>query len=64
MARTPLEMAHVLLRQRKFSHVISILESGKNPEIYHESFDYFLIAGIACLYLGEARAFIFKERGK
>ncbi|MBQ4378060.1 MAG: hypothetical protein II821_02540 [Treponema sp.] len=53
MAHTPLETAHILLRRRKFSHAISILESGKNPEIYHDTFDYFLTAGIACLYLGE-----------
>ncbi|MBR1535339.1 MAG: hypothetical protein IJ630_00190 [Treponema sp.] len=53
MAHTPLEKAHSLLRRRKFSHVISILESGNNPEIYRETFDYFLTAGLACLYLGD-----------
>ena len=53
MSRTALERAHLLLQRRKFSHVISLLESGENPEIYRESFDYFLTAGIACLYLGD-----------
>ena len=53
MARGVLERAHTLLQRRKFSHVISLLESGNNPEIYRESFDYFLTAGIACLYLGD-----------
>lgn len=50
---SPLEKAHSLLQRRKFSHVISLLESGNNPEFYRESFDYFLTAGIACLYLGD-----------
>lgn len=53
MSRGALERAHSLLQRRKFSHVISLLESGKNPEMYRESFDYFLTAGIACLYLGD-----------
>lgn len=53
MSRGALEKAHILLQRRKFSHVISLLESGKNPEIYRESFDYFLTAGTACLYLGD-----------
>lgn len=53
MSRTDLEKAHSLLQRRKFSYVISLLESGNNPEIYRESFDYFLTAGLACLYLGD-----------
>ncbi|MBQ9207186.1 MAG: hypothetical protein IJ158_10825 [Treponema sp.] len=53
MSRGTLERAHSLLQRRKFSHVISLLESGENPEIYRESFDYFITAGIACLYLGD-----------
>ena len=53
MARSDLERAHSLLQRRKFSQAITILESGNNPEIYRESFDYFLTAGIACLYLGD-----------
>lgn len=53
MARSVLERAHTLLQRRKFSHVISLLESGVNPELYRESFDYFVTAGTACLYLGD-----------
>lgn len=53
MSHTALEKAHTLLQRRKFSHAISLLESGENPEIYRESFDYFITAGIACLYLGD-----------
>ncbi|MCR4821351.1 MAG: hypothetical protein K5873_00575 [Treponema sp.] len=53
MARSDLEKAHSFLQRRKFSQAITILESGNNPEIYRESFDYFLTAGIACLYLGD-----------
>ena len=53
MSHTVLEKAHSLLQRRKFSYVISLLESGNNPEIYRESFDYFITAGIACLYLGD-----------
>ena len=53
MSRTVLERAHSLLQRMKFSHVISLLESGNSPELYRESFDYFLTAGIACLYLGD-----------
>lgn len=48
-----LDKARSLLRRRKFSHVISILESGQNPDIYSDNFDYFIIAGTACLYLGD-----------
>ena len=65
MSRGALERAHSLLQRRKFSHVISLLESGNNPEIYRESFDYFLTAGIACLYLGDrgsASAYFQRER--
>ena len=53
MARSDLEKAHLLLQKRRFSQALSILESGRNPEIYRESFDYFLTAGLACLYLGD-----------
>ena len=53
MSRSALEKAHFLLQRRKFSHVISLLESSNNPELYRESFDYFLTAGLACLYLGD-----------
>ncbi|WP_407427031.1 tetratricopeptide repeat protein [Treponema sp.] len=53
MSRTVLEKAHSLLQRRKFSYTITLLESGRNPEIYRENFDYFLTAGLACLYLGD-----------
>ena len=53
MARSALEYAQTLLGRRKFSFVISLLESGNNPEIYRENFSYFLTAGVACLYLGD-----------
>ncbi|MBQ0050502.1 MAG: tetratricopeptide repeat protein [Treponema sp.] len=33
--------------------VISLLEEGRNPEIFRDSFFYFLTAGLACLYLGD-----------
>ncbi len=53
MSRTDLERAQSLLQRRKFARVISLLESGNNPEIYRESFYYYLMAGLACLYLGD-----------
>lgn len=53
MSQSDLEKAHSLLRRRKFSYVISLLESGNNPDIYRENFDYFLTVGLACLYLGD-----------
>ena len=53
MRRTDLEKAHSLLLRRKFSQAISLLESGKNPKIYKESFSYYMTAGLACLYLGD-----------
>ena len=65
MARSDLEKAHLLLQKRKFAQAISILESGKNPEIYRESFDYFLTAGLANLYLGctgDAGAYFHRAR--
>ncbi len=53
MSRNDLEKAQSLLQRRKFLNVISLLESGNNPEIFHESFAYYLTAGLACLYLGD-----------
>lgn len=53
MSRTVLEKAHSLLLRRKFSEAISILEAGRAPEIYKESFTYYMTAGLACLYLGD-----------
>lgn len=53
MSRTVLEKARSLLQRRKFSLVISLLESGNAPEIYRDDFIYYLTAGLACLYLGD-----------
>ena len=53
MGHSDLARAHSLLRRRKYSQVLTILESGNNPTIYRENFDYFLTGGIACLYLGD-----------
>lgn len=53
MSRKVLEKAHNLLLRRKFSEAVALLESGKNPEIYRESFSYYMTAGLACLYLGD-----------
>lgn len=51
--KSDLEKAQLLLQRRKFSLVISLLESGRNPDIYRESFAYYLTVGLACLYLGD-----------
>lgn len=52
MSRSVLDSAHMLLKRRKFSLAISILES--NAEIYEEDFDYYITLGTACLYVGDA----------
>ena len=53
MSRTSLDMAKKCLRRRKFAEALSILENPATADIYREHFDYFLTAGIACLYLGD-----------
>lgn len=52
MRRSVLDTAHILLKRRKFSLAISILES--NSEIYEDDFDYYITLGTACLYVGDA----------
>jgi tetratricopeptide (TPR) repeat protein len=51
MASSNLEKAKLLLRKRKFSSVVKLLE----PLLfdYRESFQYFYTLGLACLYLGD-----------
>ncbi len=51
MARAALDVAHSLLKRRKFYKVLLVLEP--NEEIYRDNFDYYLTLGIACLYLGD-----------
>ena len=50
MRKSALEKAHLLLRQRNFSQALTVLKAAEDN--YRESFDYFLTAGIACLYMG------------
>ena len=51
MAHSPLTVARVLLRRRSFAKALTILEGSE--ELYHDSFDYWLTYGIACLYVGD-----------
>ncbi|MBQ6781758.1 MAG: hypothetical protein IJP62_11110 [Treponema sp.] len=51
MKKSALETAQELLKRRNFSKAITVLEGAS--ENYRESFDYYLTAGTACLYLGD-----------
>ncbi len=51
MSRSVLDIAQFLLKRRKFSRVISLLES--RSEYYENDFEYFLTLGTACLYIGD-----------
>lgn len=46
-----LDTAKKLLKRRKFSLAIDILE--QKEDVYEGDFDYYLTFGIACLYMGE-----------
>lgn len=52
MARDVLQIAQGLMRRRKFSAAIRLLE-GRN-EIYEGNFDYYVLLATACLYVGDA----------
>lgn len=51
MSRSVLDAAHSLLRRRRFSAAITLLEGA--ADVYRDSFDYYLTTGIACLYVGD-----------
>ncbi len=51
MSRSVLDIAQFLLKRRKFSRVINLLES--RSEYYQNDFEYFLTLGTACLYIGD-----------
>jgi len=50
MRKSALEQAKALLKRRSFARALTILEAAEAN--YRDSFDYYLTAGIACLYLG------------
>jgi len=54
MADQELKKAQVLFKRRKFSAVISMLE----PRVidYRDSFEFFYILGVSCLYMGDTGA--------
>ena len=54
MSDQELKKAQVLFKRRKFSAVISMLE----PRVidYRDSFDFFYILGVSCLYMGDTGA--------
>jgi tetratricopeptide (TPR) repeat protein len=51
MSRSALAAAHHLVRRRRFSAAITMLEGV--AELYRDSFDYYLTLGISCLYVGD-----------
>lgn len=51
MNRAAIDEAHSLIRKKKFSEAIVLLEGVR--EIYKNSFDYYLTLGIACLNSGD-----------
>ena len=51
MSKSSLELARTFLSRRKFSQVITLLES--KAEYYTDNFEYYWLMGTACLYIGE-----------
>lgn len=51
MSRAAIDEAHSLIKRKKFSEAIVLLEGVR--EIYKNSFDYYLTLGIACLNSGD-----------
>ncbi|MBR5400943.1 MAG: hypothetical protein IK102_03935 [Treponema sp.] len=51
MAQDALTIAWRFMRRRKFATAIKLLEARQ--EIYEDNFEYYVILGIACLYVGD-----------
>ena len=51
MAQDVLTVAWKFMRRRKFATAIKMLEARR--EVYEENFEYYLLLGIACLYVGD-----------
>lgn len=51
MSRSVLDTAHTLIKRRKFSSAITMLESSS--ESYVNDFDYYITLAISCLYVGD-----------
>ncbi len=51
MTRDVLDVAKSLMRRRRFDKAIKLLDG--RAEIYEQNFDYYLLLGIACLYIGD-----------
>ncbi len=63
MKKTPLEKALYYLSRRKFTKCLDELESS--VDLYRDSFSYYLVGGVACLYLndfGNANLYFQKAR--
>ncbi len=54
MTRDVLDVAKSLMRRRHFDKAIKLLDG--RAEIYSQNFDYYLLFGIACLYIGDTGA--------
>jgi tetratricopeptide (TPR) repeat protein len=52
MSRNVLDVARRLMKRRKFADALTLLEG--RSEIYEDNFDYYLLLGTACLYVGDA----------
>lgn len=51
MAQDVLSVAWKYMRRRKFATAVKLLEG--RTEIYEDNFEYYLILGMACLYIGD-----------
>jgi tetratricopeptide (TPR) repeat protein len=51
MSRSVLDTARMLLKRRRFSAAITMLEGASDR--YRDNFEYYLTTGIACLYVGD-----------
>lgn len=54
MVRDVLDVAKTFMRRRQFEKAIKVLES--KTDIYEGNFDYYVLFGIACLYVGDTGA--------
>ena len=51
MVQDVLTIAWKFMRRRKFATAIKLLEARQ--DIYEENFEYYVLLGIACLYVGD-----------
>lgn len=63
MRKSAIDSAQSLMRRRKFSSAIKVLQG--RSEIYEEDFTYYVLLGTACLYVGDTgSAYSYYEKAR